>query len=47
MATKGAPREKKMSATDKSDTIRYRSECTALVLVMTRSVEMIAMMVDM
>ena len=41
-ATKGAPRVKKISASDSSDTTMYSSACTALERVMTMAVEMTA-----
>jgi hypothetical protein len=42
MATKGAPSAKNITATDKSETIRYSRACTALLLPMTSTVEMTA-----
>ena len=37
-ATKGAPRVKKISARDSSDTTMYNNACTALERVMTMAV---------
>ena len=41
-ATNGAPKMKKTVATASSDTTRYNSACTALSLVIIRTVETIA-----
>ena len=41
-ATKGAPRVKKINASDSSDTIMYSNACTALDRVITMAVAMTA-----